>query len=31
MARAAGAERIGYLLSPPYFPLLVGGPLDSAG
>jgi hypothetical protein len=24
MARAAGAERIGYLLSPPYFPLLVG-------
>src|SRR5204863_110854 len=31
MARAAGAERIGYLLSPPYFPLLVGGRLDSAG
>ena len=31
MARGAGAERIGYLLSPPYFPLLVGGPLDSAG
>ena len=25
MARSAGAERIGYLLSPPYFPLLVGG------
>jgi hypothetical protein len=24
MARSAGAERIGYLLSPPYFPLLVG-------
>ncbi|HEY3922700.1 MAG TPA: lactate racemase domain-containing protein [Gaiellaceae bacterium] len=24
MARAGGAERIGYLLSPPYFPLLVG-------
>ena len=24
MARAAGAERIGFLLSPPYFPLLVG-------
>jgi len=30
MARSAGAERIGYLLSPPYFPLLVGGSLDSA-
>jgi hypothetical protein len=25
MARSAGAERIGFLLSPPYFPLLVGG------
>jgi hypothetical protein len=25
MARGAGAERIGFLLSPPYFPLLVGG------
>jgi hypothetical protein len=25
MARAGGAERIGFLLSPPYFPLLVGG------
>jgi hypothetical protein len=24
MARAAGAERIGFLLSPPYFPLLAG-------
>jgi hypothetical protein len=24
MARGAGAERIGYLLSPPYFPLVVG-------
>jgi hypothetical protein len=24
MARSGGAERIGYLLSPPYFPLLVG-------
>ena len=23
MARCAGAERIGFLLSPPYFPLLV--------
>ena len=30
MARSAGAERIGYLLSPPYFPLLVGS-LDSPG
>jgi hypothetical protein len=29
MARSAGAERIGYLLSPPYFPLLVGSPVDS--
>jgi hypothetical protein len=25
LARGAGAERIGFLLSPPYFPLLVGG------
>jgi Lactate racemase N-terminal domain len=25
MARGAGAERIGFLLSPPYFPLLVSG------
>jgi hypothetical protein len=25
MARGAGAQRIGYLLSPPYFPLVVGG------
>jgi hypothetical protein len=25
MARAGGAERIGFLLSPPYFPLIVGG------
>jgi len=24
MARGAGAERIGFLVSPPYFPLLVG-------
>jgi len=24
MARAGGAERVGFLLSPPYFPLLVG-------
>ena len=23
MARASGAERIGFLVSPPYFPLLV--------
>jgi len=23
MARSAGAERIGFLVSPPYFPLLV--------
>lgn len=30
MARSAGAERIGYLLSPPYFPLLVG-PAETAG
>jgi Lactate racemase N-terminal domain len=28
MARGTGAERIGYLLSPPYFPLLVGPPAD---
>jgi hypothetical protein len=25
MARNAGAERIGLLLSPPYFPLVTGG------
>jgi hypothetical protein len=25
MARGSGAERIGFLLSPPYFPLVVGG------
>jgi hypothetical protein len=31
MARSGGAERIGYLLSPPYFPLLVGGGADSGG
>ncbi len=24
MARGRGAERIGFLLSPPYFPLVVG-------
>jgi hypothetical protein len=24
MARGAGARRIGFLLSPPYFPLVVG-------
>jgi hypothetical protein len=24
MARGRGAERIGYLLAPPYFPLVVG-------
>src|SRR5262249_15463768 len=26
MARGSGAERIGFLLSPPYFPLLVSEP-----
>jgi hypothetical protein len=25
MARGRGAERIGFLLAPPYFPLVVGG------
>ncbi len=25
IARGSGAERIGYLLSPPYFPLVVSG------
>ena len=25
IARGSGAQRIGYLLSPPYFPLVVGG------
>jgi hypothetical protein len=28
MARGTGARRIGFLLSPPYFPLVVGGGED---
>ena len=28
MARGAGADRIGFLLSPPYYPLLVAPGLD---
>ena len=31
MARGTGAKRIGFLLSPPYFPLVVAGGEDERG